>query len=70
LAAFRDHRRRVRDEIFKGSEIKGAHRSGTELAAATILGYAVCAYAAYFLMPNPITGAVERLDFPGEGGPA
>jgi hypothetical protein len=46
----------VRNEIFQGSEVKGAHRSGTEWAAATILGYACAAYALYFTSPNIVTG--------------
>lgn len=54
-------RERVRNEIFQGSEVKGAHRSGTEWAAATILGYACAAYALYFTSPNIVTGALLGL---------
>lgn len=54
-------RQRVRDEIFKGGEVRGAHRSGTEWAAATILGYTVAAYVAYFTVPNVLTGELAFL---------
>jgi fatty acid desaturase (delta-4 desaturase) len=49
-------RERVRNEVFKGTEIKGAHRSGSEWAAMVILGYAAVAYCFYALSPNPLTG--------------
>jgi fatty acid desaturase (delta-4 desaturase) len=51
-------RDRVRKEVFKGQEIKGAHRSGSELAAATILGYAVAAYSLYLWDSNLVTGSL------------
>lgn len=49
-------RERVRNEIFKGTEIKGAHRSGSEWAAAVILAYAGLSYALYSVDANPLTG--------------
>jgi hypothetical protein len=49
-------RERIRKEIFKGTEIKGAHRSGSEGAAAVILGYAAVAYSLFTLDANPFTG--------------
>ena len=49
-------RDRVRTEIFKGTEIKGAHRSGSEGAALAILGYAGLAYSLYTLDASPVTG--------------
>lgn len=49
-------RERVKREVFKGAEVKGAHRSGSELAAAAILGYAAAAYGLYTWDANPITG--------------
>lgn len=49
-------RERVKKEVFKGAEVKGAHRSGSELAAAAILGYAAAAYGLYTWDANPITG--------------
>jgi fatty acid desaturase (delta-4 desaturase) len=54
-------RQRVRDEIFKGTEIKGAHRSGSELAAAAVLGYAAAAYGLYCWDANLLTGALLGL---------
>lgn len=51
----------MRKEVFKGEEVRGAHRSGTELAAATILGYSVAAYALYIMMPNVLTGQASWL---------
>lgn len=54
-------RQRVRAEIFKGTEIKGAHRSGSELAAAAILGYAVAAYGLYCWDANLLTGTLLGL---------
>jgi hypothetical protein len=48
----------VKKEVFKGSEVKGSHRSGSELAAAAILGYAASAYALYTWDANPITGVL------------
>jgi len=51
-------RERVKKEVFKGSEVKGAHRSGSELAAVAILGYAASAYALYTWDANPLTGVL------------
>lgn len=48
----------MRKEVFKGAEVKGAHRSGSELAAATILGYAAAAYGLYCWDANVLTGAL------------
>jgi hypothetical protein len=50
-------RARVRKEIFKGEEAKGAHRSGSEGAAFAILGYAAVTYALYIADTNILTGA-------------
>lgn len=47
---------RVRNELFAGQEGKGAHRTGSEGAAAVILGYAAAAYAVYALNPGPLSG--------------
>ena len=49
-------RERVRAEVFKGTEIKGAHRSGSEGAALTILAYAGLAYSLYTWDATPLTG--------------
>jgi fatty acid desaturase (delta-4 desaturase) len=49
-------RERVRREVFKGQDNKGAHRSGSEGAALAVLGYAVAAYALYSYACNPLTG--------------
>jgi fatty acid desaturase (delta-4 desaturase) len=46
----------VRKEVFKGTEVKGAHRSGSEAAAAAILGYAAAAYGLYTWDANLLTG--------------
>eukprot|EP00878_Enallax_costatus_P021083 GHUV01022305.1.p1 GENE.GHUV01022305.1~~GHUV01022305.1.p1 ORF type:complete len:517 (+),score=135.46 GHUV01022305.1:3007-4557(+) len=54
-------RQRVRSEIFKGQEIKGAHRTGSEAAAATILGYAIAAYGLYTWDANFLTGTLLGL---------
>mmetsp|Transcript_33218 Transcript_33218/g.78780 ORF Transcript_33218/g.78780 Transcript_33218/m.78780 type:complete len:534 (-) Transcript_33218:142-1743(-) len=54
-------RRRVREEVFRGEEVRGAHRSGTEWAAASVIGYTVAAYAAYAMCPNVLTGALLGL---------
>ncbi|QDZ24457.1 fatty acid desaturase [Chloropicon primus] len=51
-------RERVRKEVFKGQEIKGAHRSGSEWAAVFIVGYAFCSFAMYVAMPNALTGVL------------
>jgi fatty acid desaturase (delta-4 desaturase) len=49
-------RQRVRDEVFKGGEAKGAHRTGSEGAAAVILGYAAASYAIYATNPSILAG--------------
>ena len=49
-------RERVRTEVFRGTEIKGAHRSGSEGAALAVLGYAGLAYSLYTWEANPLTG--------------
>ncbi|GIL65912.1 hypothetical protein Vafri_19551 [Volvox africanus] len=54
-------RERVRKEVFKGSEVKGAHRSGSEGAALAVLSYAAAAYALYTYDANPLTGALLGL---------
>ena len=51
-------RERVRKEIFKGQDAKGAHRTGSEGAALAILGYATAACAAYLTDTNIVTGAL------------
>jgi len=53
---YRAIRDRVRKEVFKGEELKGAHRTGSEGAAAVILSYAAAAYALYAQAPNLFTG--------------
>lgn len=54
-------RERVRKEVFKGEEAKGAHRSGSELAALTILGYAALSYSLFVYDTNILTGAMFGL---------
>jgi hypothetical protein len=49
-------RERVRAEVFKGDDVKGAHRSGSEGAAVAIVGYAAAAYALFAAAPGPLTG--------------
>ena len=49
-------RDRVRSELFPGKEGEGAHRTGSEGAAAVILGYAAAAYALYASAPGLATG--------------
>lgn len=51
-------RERVKREVFKGAEVKGAHRSGSELAAVAILGYAAAAYGLYTWDANLLTGTL------------
>lgn len=46
----------MRDEVFKGGEAKGAHRTGSEGAAAVILGYAAASYAIYATNPSILAG--------------
>lgn len=52
---------RVRKEVFGGAEAQGAHRSGSEGAAAVILGYAAAAYAVYASNPGVLSGALLGL---------
>ncbi|GBF97145.1 hypothetical protein Rsub_10332 [Raphidocelis subcapitata] len=54
-------RDRVRAEVFKGQDSKGAHRSGSEGAALAVLGYAAAAYALYVSAPSALTGALLGL---------
>jgi fatty acid desaturase (delta-4 desaturase) len=54
-------RERVRKEVFKGQDAKGAHRSGTEGAALAVIGYTVAAYALYAYDTNILTGALLGL---------
>jgi hypothetical protein len=51
-------RERVRKEVFKGQDVKGAHRSGSEGAALAVIGYAVAAYMLYAADTNPFTGVL------------
>lgn len=51
------YRERVRREVFKGQDAKGAHRTGSEGAALAILGYATAACAAYLFDTGLVTGA-------------
>jgi acyl-lipid (7-3)-desaturase (Delta-4 desaturase) len=51
-------RERVRKEVFKGEELKGAHRSGSEGAALCVLGFAAATYAAYVADTSALTGAL------------
>ncbi len=51
-------RARVRREVFRGTEVAGAHRSGSEGAVAAVLGFAAAAYAAYFCAPGFASGAL------------
>ena len=46
----------MREEVFRGQDASGAHRSGSEGAAVAILGYAAAAYAAYLAAPSVLTG--------------
>jgi len=54
-------RERVRAEVFRGTEVKGAHRSGSEWAAAVILGYAALTGAAYVADTGLATGLLFGL---------
>ncbi|KAL3159607.1 hypothetical protein ABBQ38_010018 [Trebouxia sp. C0009 RCD-2024] len=54
-------RERVRREVFKGQDAKGAHRTGSEGAALAILGYATVACAAYLYDTGLVTGALLGL---------
>jgi fatty acid desaturase (delta-4 desaturase) len=54
-------RERVRKEVFRGQDVRGAHRSGSEGAAAAVLGYAAAAYALYLAAPSALTGALLGL---------
>ena len=49
-------RDRVRREVFKGEEIRGAHRSGSEWAAIIIVAYSIASFALYVALPNVLTG--------------
>ncbi len=49
-------RQRVRREIFKGKDVDGAHRTGSEGAAWAILSYAAVAYGLYAYDTNAVTG--------------
>lgn len=49
-------RNRVRKEVFKGEEAKGAHRSGSEWAALAVLSYSAIAWTVYATIPGPLTG--------------
>jgi fatty acid desaturase (delta-4 desaturase) len=51
-------RDRVRKEVFKGEEIRGAHRSGSEWAAIVICGYAFSSFALYVAHPSALTGVL------------
>ncbi|GFH12951.1 cytochrome b5 heme-binding domain-containing protein [Haematococcus lacustris] len=52
---------RVRREVFKGQDVKGAHRSGSEGAALAVIGYSVLAWVLYALDTNPVTGMLLGL---------
>ncbi|KAL6756900.1 fatty acyl delta4 desaturase [Haematococcus lacustris] len=54
-------RERVRREVFKGQDVKGAHRSGSEGAALAVIGYSVLAWVLYALDTNPVTGMLLGL---------
>lgn len=47
---------RVRKEVFRGSENRGAHRRGSELAAVAVLTLAVAAYCLYARWTGFCTG--------------
>jgi len=51
----------VKREVFKGTEAKGGHRTGSEAAALAIIAFSVAAYAAYAIDTNALTGAVLGL---------
>lgn len=53
MVAFRE---RVRREVFKGQDAKGAHRTGSGKAAVAILGYAAAACGAYLFDTGLTTG--------------
>ncbi|KIZ05639.1 hypothetical protein MNEG_2324 [Monoraphidium neglectum] len=54
-------RDRVRKEVFKGQDVNGAHRSGSEGAALAVLGYTAASYALYLAAPNVLTGLLFGL---------
>nr|AFO64943.1 chloroplast delta-6 fatty acid desaturase [Chlamydomonas sp. ICE-L] len=54
-------RERVKKEVFKGTEIKGAHRSGSEWAALVILAFGVFATCLYATSTTVLTGAILGL---------
>lgn len=51
-------RERVRTEVFNGQDAKGAHRTGSEWAALTIIASSVFAYVLYATAPNLLTGTL------------
>lgn len=51
-------RERVRREVFKGQDAKGAHRTGSGKAALAILGYAAAACGAYLFDTGLTTGVL------------
>lgn len=52
----RHPRRRVRKEVFRGAENRGAHRRGSELAAIAVLTFAVASYCIYARWTGFVTG--------------
>lgn len=51
-------RQRVRKEVFDGSENRGQHRRGSELAALTVLTFAVASYVLYARYTGWLTGLI------------
>ena len=51
----------VRKEVFPGNEAGGKHRTGSEAAAVSIIGFAVFAYAVYLSNPTFLTGGMLGL---------
>jgi hypothetical protein len=56
LAIPRPPNGRVRKEVFRGSENRGAHRRGSELAALSVLTFAVITYYLYARWTGFVTG--------------
>jgi len=54
-------RERVKREVFKGGEAKGAHRTGSEGAALAVIGYSALSYALYAMDTNVLTGTLLGL---------
>lgn len=54
-------RNRVRAEVFKGQDAKGAHRSGSEWAALAVISWAVVTYGMFVSAPNVLTGTLLGL---------